>query len=149
MSLIFISSKIFLSIIGKKTTEDWIMEGIAEYEMRLRPIMTLQTNFFKSNDALLSAMKNVKGIVLAMDETGKQHTSREFSKLVYKSLEDGGSHLCFVVGGFDGLPDEIRNQYQLISLSKMTWTHQMARLLLIEQIYRASEIHKGSNYHKD
>jgi 23S rRNA (pseudouridine1915-N3)-methyltransferase len=136
-------------IVGKKTTEDWIMKGVQEYETRLRVLMTIQTTYLKSNDALVMAVKNSKGIVLAMDETGKQFTSREFSKLVYKSFEDGGASINFVVGGFDGLPEEIKSNHQLISLSKMTWTHQMARLLLIEQIYRASEIYKGSNYHKD
>jgi 23S rRNA (pseudouridine1915-N3)-methyltransferase len=68
---------------------------------------------------------------------------------VYKSFEDGGSHVSFIIGGFAGLPDGIRSAYPLLTLSKMTWTHQMARLLLLEQIYRASEIFKGSAYHKD
>lgn len=64
-------------------------------------------------------------------------------------LEEGGAQLSFIVGGFDGLPDKIKIKYPLISLSNLTWTHQMARLLLIEQIYRATEIRKNSKYHKD
>ena len=125
------------------------MKGVQEYETRLRPIISLQTNYLKSDEALLSSIKSAKGIVLAMDETGKQMTSRDFSKLLYTSFEEGGAHVCFVIGGAEGLPDQIKSQHTLISLSKMTWTHQMARLLLVEQIYRASEIHKGSSYHKD
>lgn len=125
------------------------MEGIAEYETRLRPVMTLQTSYLKSDQALVSAVKAAKGVVLAMDEKGKQFTSVEFSSLLYRSFQEGGASVAFVVGGFDGLPEEIRASYPLISLSRMTWTHQMARLLLIEQIYRASEIHKGSGYHKE
>ena len=125
------------------------MEGVAEYETRLRPVMNLQTTYFKSDQAMVSAVKAAKGVVLAMDERGKQYSSIEFSALLYRSFQEGGASVAFVVGGFDGLPEEIRSQYPLISLSKMTWTHQMARLLLIEQIYRASEIHKGSGYHKE
>ena len=70
---------------------------------------------------------------------------------LYKKLEEGGATLTFVIGGFAGLPQDVKDDktIPLISLSKMTWTHQMCRLLLIEQVYRASEIHRGSGYHKD
>jgi 23S rRNA (pseudouridine1915-N3)-methyltransferase len=91
----------------------------------------------------------MKGVILALDESGKEYTSREFEKVLYKSFEEGGAHVTFIIGGFSGLPTEIKKKYPLISLSKMTWTHQFARLLLVEQIYRSTEIHKGSGYHKD
>lgn len=84
-----------------------------------------------------------------MDETGKQLTSNDFSSYVFKSFEDGGASISFIIGGAEGLPTIIRSNYPLISLSLMTWTHQMARLLLIEQVYRAVEIKKGSKYHKE
>ena len=74
---------------------------------------------------------------------------RDFSAYFYKNVQDGGASINFVIGGFDGLPDILLKKYPSLSLSKMTWTHQMARLLLIEQIYRATEIYKGSGYHKD
>lgn len=86
---------------------------------------------------------------MALDENGKQFDSIQFSKTLYDGFEDGGAHVSFIIGGFAGLPQEIRDNFPLISLSQMTWTHQMARLLLIEQIYRAYEIRKGSNYHKE
>jgi 23S rRNA (pseudouridine1915-N3)-methyltransferase len=57
--------------------------------------------------------------------------------------------MAFVIGGAEGLPRELKEGNKpLLSLSKMTWPHQMARMLLAEQIYRASEIRKGSGYHK-
>lgn len=137
-------------VVGKKNSvEPWINEGVNEYEKRLRVSMTLNTIFLKTNDELIDHCKLARGSVIAMDENGKQFTSRNFSEYFYKGLEDGGATINFIIGGFDGLPDEILNAYPTISLSSMTWTHQMARLLLVEQIYRASEIRKGSAYHKD
>lgn len=137
-------------VVGKRNGgEEWISSGYAEYEKRLKPIMTLQTTFLKSDEELIQAAKASKGYIIALDEKGKQHASIEFTELLYSSFEKGGATVSFIIGGFAGLPAEIRNNYPLISLSKMTWTHTMARLLLTEQIYRATEIRKGSGYHKD
>ena len=63
-------------------------------------------------------------------------------------MERGGSRLSFIIGGAEGLPAEVRADATLVSLSRLTFTHQMARLVLAEQIYRATEIRKGSGYHK-
>ena len=139
-------------VVGKKNSvEGWINEGCAEFEKRLTPIMALNTVYLKSDEELVAQVAQARGVVVLLDEGGREYTSREFSKLFYSSLEKGGAHCNFVVGGFAGLPPELKasNKYPLLSLSKLTWTHQMARLLLIEQIYRATEIHKGSGYHKD
>lgn len=137
-------------VVGKRNGgEEWISDGYAEYEKRLKPVMNIQTTFLKSDEELVKAAQASKGCIIALDERGKQHTSVEFTDLLYSSFEKGGSHVSFIIGGFAGLPDEIRNKYPLISLSKLTWTHTMARLLLAEQIYRATEIRKGSGYHKD
>lgn len=137
-------------VIGKKNSvESWIQDGIQEYEKRLKPVLNLNTIFLKSNDELLEYCNSCKGTLIALDENGKTFTSREFSDYFYKSLELGGASVTFVIGAYDGLPDFIINKYPLVSLSNLTWTHQMARLLLIEQIYRATEIRKGSGYHKD
>ena len=73
---------------------------------------------------------------------------------MYQWLDQGGSRLVFVIGGADGLPSELltpnsaAKKEQLLSLSSLTFTHQFARTLLMEQIYRATEIRKGSGYHK-
>lgn len=137
-------------VVGKRNGgEEWISSGYAEYEKRLKPIMNIQTTFLKSDEELVRAADGCKGCIIALDERGKQHTSVEFTDLLYSSFEKGGSTVSFIIGGFAGLPSEIRNKYPLISLSKLTWTHTMARLLLVEQIYRATEIRKGSGYHKD
>jgi 23S rRNA (pseudouridine1915-N3)-methyltransferase len=66
-------------------------------------------------------------------------------------MPTGGSRLAFVIGGAEGLPASIKGsrQYEFWSLSKLTFTHQWARVLLTEQLYRATEIRKGSGYHKE
>jgi 23S rRNA (pseudouridine1915-N3)-methyltransferase len=138
--------------VGKKSAgEDWIAAGCEEYEKRLSALMTLQTHFYRNDDELLKAVKSIsKGTIFALDERGKEYTSHQFTDVLYqKGFEEGGSYVHFIIGGAVGLPKEIKSSYPCVSLSKMTWTHQMARLLLIEQIYRATEIKKGSNYHKD
>ena len=151
---VFFQTKLSLTtnifIVGKRSGgETWIAEGCQEYEKRLSSGMVINTSFLKSNDELIKASKQLKGIVFALDEHGKSLTSPEFSSLLYGGYQDGGSVVSFIIGGYDGLPDEIKRRHNLLSLSKMTWTHQMARLLLLEQIYRASEIKKGSAYHKE
>eukprot|EP01041_Mallomonas_annulata_P010404 gene10404-21694_t len=136
--------------VGKKNgVEPWISAGCSEYEKRINSVIDLETIFLKSDDALLDYIPSLRGTIIALDENGKEFTSREFSSYFYKALENGGAHVSLIIGGFSGLPSEIRNKYPLISIGKMTWTHQMARLLLLEQIYRAIEIRKGSSYHKD
>lgn len=139
-----------IHVVGKKNSvEAYINDGFSQYEKRLAPIMKINSVFHKSDEELVSALPSFKGVVIALDENGKTFTSREFSRYFYKALEEGGSQVTFVIGGFDGLPDQLKKSCQLMSLSKLTWTHQMARLLLIEQVYRATEIMKNSKYHKD
>jgi 23S rRNA (pseudouridine1915-N3)-methyltransferase len=137
-------------IVGKKNgAEPWIEAGIEEYEKRLTGSVKFKTTFLKSDAELIKSVQATKGAILALDEYGKQYPSIEFSKLFHEVVQEGGAQVTFVIGGFAGLPSEIRDNYKLISLSKMTWTHQMVRLLITEQVYRATEIYKGSNYHKE
>lgn len=137
-------------VVGKKNSvEDWIESGYAEFAKRLVPVTDLKTEFMKSDEALVEAVTSARGFTVCLDEGGKTYSSREFASFLYKGYELGGAQVNFVIGGFAGLPPVLKQNYPLISLSKLTWTHQMARLLLIEQIYRATEIRKNSNYHKD
>ena len=89
--------------------------------------------------------------MILLDPLGKMCTSELFSEKMYQWLEEGGSRLTFVIGGAEGLPDDLRareGKQGMLSLGMLTFTHQFARILLMEQIYRASEIRKGSGYHK-
>lgn len=139
--------------VGKpNSAEDFVIAGCKEYEKRLTSNMSLSTLYVKNDEQLIVSLKkaaNKRGTIIALDENGKQYTSRDFSEFLYGSFESGGAHVVFVIGGPEGLPSEIRGRYPLLSLSKMTWTYQMSRLLLLEQVYRAVEIRKNSSYHKD
>lgn len=130
-----------------KTKESWLEDAIQEYAKRLSPLMAIEWIWAKDNSHLIDlASKEPK--VICLDPKGKLLSSEQFAAFLEQSWERGGSRLAFVIGGADGLPPQLRENYTLLSLSPLTFTHQITRLILIEQIYRATEISKGSNYHK-
>ena len=89
------------------------------------------------------------GYRVILDEGGKEHSSRELASLLQKLMNQGISQLTFVVGGCSGIPEQIRESGHLrLSLSRLTLPHEMARVLLLEQVYRALTILKGWPYHK-
>lgn len=86
--------------------------------------------------------------VIALDEKGKEMDSAEFAELI-RRLEIEGKKICFVVGNWSGLEEKIKGEANLIlSLSKLTFPYQLARIILLEQIYRAFTIIRGIGYHK-
>lgn len=145
-----------IRMVGRKNGgEKWLESAYSTYDTRLKPTnLGVTTQYHKNDNELI---KNIEGDenknhkVILLDPLGKLCTSEVFSENMYQWLEQGGSRLTFVIGGAEGLPDEMkvgRAKSDLLSLGMMTFTHQFARLLLMEQIYRASEIRKGSGYHK-
>lgn len=138
---------ITLLCIGK-TKEAWLQQAINFYIQRLIPYTRIDMICVKTEEQLLKEVKKHSPIIL-LDETGKSFSSVQFSQYLIKTLEDGGARACFVIGHDTGLPETLKHSSHLkISLSQMTFTHQMVRCILLEQIYRAFEIHKGSNYHR-
>ncbi|MDO5732225.1 MAG: 23S rRNA (pseudouridine(1915)-N(3))-methyltransferase RlmH [Eubacteriales bacterium] len=90
-----------------------------------------------------------KSYVIAMDERGQQMDSLHFSELLFEGFEQGQSQLSFIIGGSRGLDDSLRQSADaLVSMGKMTMSHQIFRIVLLEQIYRAFKIHYGEPYHK-
>lgn len=88
--------------------------------------------------------------IVALDETGRNLTSREFAKRLSHWRNTGTNELVFIIGGADGLTDEIRNKATLVmSFGKSTWPHLLVRGMLAEQLYRAQQIHAGHPYHRD
>lgn len=109
----------------------------------------VQTRKTEEAKKLLNAVP--KGaLIVALDENGKHFTSPEFSTKIANYRDDGYPAIAFLLGGPDGHGQDVLNQADLkLSLSKMTWPHQIARALLFEQIYRAITIMSGHPYHRE
>jgi len=137
--------KLSILSIGK-TKEKWLEEACSEYIKRLKTSARI-TCLWGRDEAQLVEWANKEAFVVCLDPKGLLLTSEELSGFLMKSWETGGSRLSIVIGGANGLPMELK-QKPLISLSRLTFTHQMTRLILLEQIYRSLEIQKGSQYHK-
>lgn len=138
--------KIRILSVGK-TKEPWLEEALDEYVKRLKSTLQIEFAFAKNDTQLLEWLAK-ESRVIALDPQGKLLTSEAFSIFLYDQIEAGGSRLSFVIGGPEGLPQTVRQNSLLLSLSPLTFTHQLARLVLVEQLYRAVEIAKGSPYHK-
>lgn len=89
-------------------------------------------------------------LVILLDEKGKQFTSREFSSKIDNWMNASVKKINFLIGGAYGFSEEIYSRAnEKLSLSKMTFTHQMIRLFFVEQLYRADQILQGKPYHND
>lgn len=154
--------KIKLLTIGK-TDNAAIAQLIKTYEARLKhyiqfsietiPDLKNTKNFSeeiqkeKEGDLILSKISTTDRMVL-LDENGTSFDSIEFSKFLQKQMNSGIKQLVFVIGGPYGFSEKIYKKSQgKISLSKMTFSHQMVRLFAIEQIYRGFTILKNEPYH--
>lgn len=129
--------RIYLIAVGKPTQEYSAL--IREYEKRLPKYCTFEAREVKDDKELLKV--NMKGIVVALDRNGKQMTSEALADFLSKQQD-----VTFVIGGPEGLP-AIRADLR-ISFSPLTFPHQLARLMITEQIYRAFTILKKEQYHK-
>eukprot|EP00668_Euglena_longa_P013882 GGOE01017833.1.p1 GENE.GGOE01017833.1~~GGOE01017833.1.p1 ORF type:complete len:328 (+),score=42.49 GGOE01017833.1:99-1082(+) len=153
--------KVEVLIAGRSAgQEDWMVEACNEYEKRLRPSIRITTLWLKGEEQLLAEVAQHRcGICVCLDENGREMTSKEFAAWLYLLLEEGGSRCTFVIGGADGLPAALRPESSVgsrpvgvtlhhVALSRLTFTHQLARVVLMEQLYRASQIRHGTKYHR-
>lgn len=131
-----------------KNQEAWLQEALHTYEKRLTPYVEIQWHFPK-DDSQLETLLAKLAHYMALDPQGLTMTSEQFSQFLMKEGEKCGSRLHFVIGGAEGLTPQTRSRAsRLISLSPLTFTHQIARLILIEQLYRAFTIYHRLPYHK-
>lgn len=145
-----------------KTKESYLDQGIRDYAERLGRYVPVDIKVLKEPgkhepDAvlmareadLLLAQAAGSALTVALDPTGRQHSSEELAALL-RDWEDRGLHtICFLIGGHLGLEERVRRQAgQLWSLSRLTFTHEMSRFILLEQLYRACSIKAGHKYHK-
>jgi len=97
---------------------------------------------------ILTSISSNKGFTLCLDERGKQFSTLELADLIQKKMNSGEKQINFVVGGPFGLSEDVKQLGDVtLSLSKMTFTHEMSMTILLEQIYRAMTVLKGQNYH--
>lgn len=128
--------------------EQYLRDAVAEYEKRLGAYCKLKTVELKDGAPILPHLKGrSKKIALCVE--GVQRSSEELAELVKDSANSGFSEICFVIGAFDGLPEEVKAACDIrLSFSKMTFPHQLMRVILLEQIYRAFTIINNTKYHK-
>ena len=102
----------------------------------------------KEGTKILNKIKS-KNLVVAVDLNGPQRDSETFAKYLDSLFVRGNSEIVFVIGGSLGLSPEVQSRAdEVVTLSKMTFTHQMTRVILLEQIYRAFKINRNETYHK-
>jgi len=130
-----------------KTKETWLNAAIDEYQKRLRNTAQIEWVWAKDDQQLVTLVHQ-EPLFICLDPLGKSLNSRQFADFLMHKFEEGGSRLAFVIGGAEGLPTVLKQHKEAISLSPLTFTHQITRLILIEQIYRGFEIARGSEYHK-
>lgn len=155
--------KIKIIALGK-IKEKFIKDGIEEFLKRLRPYAQVEITELMpieiKDDNLTSKvldeeaekiLSNIKqdSYVITLEILGKQLSSEEFASKIEEITNSGISELVFVIGSSCGLSSKISKRADFkLSISKMTFLHQFARLLLVEQIYRAFKILKNETYHK-
>ncbi|MFC2287668.1 MAG: 23S rRNA (pseudouridine(1915)-N(3))-methyltransferase RlmH [Selenomonas sp.] len=157
--------KIRIVAVGK-LKEKYLREGVAEYEKRLAPFASVelletreeymaenpseaqrQQTLAKEGERLLRLVPE-RSFLIVLDVKGKLLSSEALAKELASRALQGQSDLTFLIGGAFGLSEAVRERADLrISFSPMTFTHQMVRLLLYEQIYRAFKINRGEKYH--
>jgi 23S rRNA (pseudouridine1915-N3)-methyltransferase len=156
-----------LLAVGKLKTPFW-QQAAAHYLERLRHTWRVTETLVRDGDAALPPAKRnadegarllaalgpadsvvcPTNIVVCLDERGKAHTSREFAALLARLTENATAVPCFVIGGAYGLDAAVLQRAALrVSLGPMTFPHEMARVVLLEQLYRADCILRGSPYH--
>ena len=136
-----------------KIKEKFYVDALNEYKKRLSKytkieIIELQdSDILKEKDLILKNI-NFKDYNIALAIEGKEYNSVELSSHIDK-IQSINSNITFIIGGSDGLDTEIKNKVnELISFSKLTFPHQLFRIILLEQIYRSFKINNNETYHK-
>lgn len=152
-----------LLIFTGKTSDDWLQNGINEYIQRvqryinfdcctiqqIKQTANMPQQIIKENEAAkqLKLVKNDDYVVL-LDDKGNHYNSEDFSKFIQKRMLSGCKRLVFVVGGAYGFSNTMYERANLkLSLSAMTFSHQIVRVIFMEQLYRAFTILNNEPYH--
>jgi len=140
------TNKIRIVAVGK-VKEGYLREGIAEYAKRLAPFCKLELIELKDEGPAKEAKRLERYLgpgTFILDVGGKHLSSEEFAQFMKK--QEG--MLTLIIGGADGIDESIKRRAPAISLSNMTFTHEMCRLFIMEQVYRAHMINSNRPYHR-
>ncbi|MCX6276235.1 MAG: 23S rRNA (pseudouridine(1915)-N(3))-methyltransferase RlmH [Bacteroidetes bacterium] len=145
-----------------KTSESYLAEGIERYQKKLVYYMNTEikiipasteknkTKALKEEAVKILKIISANDLVIVLDENGRQFSSFDLSKEIQRAMNQSYSKIIFIVGSAYGIDDSLKKRAHLmLSFSKFTFTHQMIRLMLVEQIYRSMTILKGESYHHD
>lgn len=133
------TNRLSINAIGK-IKKDWIREGINQYKKRMPDLIINETKSFNIDNI------RVNNIIICLTEEGQSFNSIELTSLL---LNFKNKKINFLIGDADGIPSDIKDKSNLLlSLSPLTFPHELARLILIEQIYRAISISNNSPYHR-
>ena len=150
-----------------KMSQKWFQDGLEEYRKRLGAFDKVQITEIpehrvtsdgealrkeaveKEGEQILRVLQEAKKArAVALCVEGKEYSSEELAGLIRETKQEF-SRLIFVIGGSDGLPDSVKKACAVrMSMGRMTFPHQMARMILMEQLYRAETINAGMKYHK-
>ena len=134
------ANRLSIYAIGK-IKKIWIRDGINQYKKRMPDLKINELKKFNINNLNLN-----NNIIISLSEDGKQFNSIELSALL---LNFKNKRINFLIGDADGISSDIKDKSDLLlSLSPLTFPHELARLILIEQIYRAISISNNSSYHR-
>ena len=145
--------KINIVAIGR-LKEKYLADAVAEYVKRLRPFSTVeikeipeQRSIEEEGEKILAPVPKDSWLCV-LDVGGTELTSEEFASKLEGLMVEGKSQWTFAIGGAFGISQKLRAEADFrLSLSRMTFTHQMTRVILVEQIYRAFKIIRGEKYH--
>ena len=156
--------KIELAVIGK-TSIDYLKQGIDEYIKRLKHYVPFEIKYIddikntknisedqqkRTEGAKILSLLDKSDFVVLLDEHGKEYTSMQYSSYIQKRMLSGAKKVVFVIGGPYGFSQEVYDRANdKISFSKMTFSHEMIRLIFTEQLYRAMTILNGEPYHHE
>ncbi len=156
--------KIELAVIGK-TSIGYLKQGIDEYIKRLKHYVPFETKYIddikntknisedqqkRTEGAKILSLLDKSDFVVLLDEHGKEYTSMQYSSYIQKRMLSGAKKVVFVIGGPYGFSQEVYDRANdKISFSKMTFNHEMIRLIFTEQLYRAYTIINHEPYHHE
>jgi 23S rRNA (pseudouridine1915-N3)-methyltransferase len=155
--------KIKIIVVGK-TKEQFLQQGEQEFQWRLTRYCQLEQVIVKKEKIVSNSTEQITKLkeaerilaqvtrgsfIIALDREGDQLSSEELAEFLQQKMNEGYGEVIFIIGGTLGLGETVlKSAAKVLSLSKMTFTHEMSRLILLEQLYRAFTLLKGTKYHK-